>query len=131
MSRLPRFHFVQQRGPWIAQCADPLCAAHLGTDTLPVMRDFGDGQWVWRNPVLFQANPDQFGRAWWNDPGQERWRELMLAGTPVLVRRATPPTTEAPTGSVGTAIGIFETQEVELGERHMTLKLVKRLAEAT
>ncbi|NMG40820.1 hypothetical protein GRZ55_16355 [Chelativorans sp. ZYF759] len=131
MSRLPRFHFVQQRGPWIAQCADPFCMTHLGTDTLPVMRDFGDGQWTWRNPVLFAANPDQFGRAWWNDQGQERWRELLLSGAPVLVRHAIPPTPDAPTGSVGQSIGIFRTSDVEIGEGHMTLKLVERLAEVT
>ena len=45
------------------------------------------------------------------------------AGLPVLVRRATPPTEEAPTGSVGKAIGVFRTQDVELEETHMTLKL--------
>jgi len=131
MTTLPRFRFVQQRGPWIARCSDPLCETRLGTDTVPVMRDFGDGQWAWGNPVLFNGNPDQFGRPWWNDAGQAKWRELLLAGTPVLVRRATATTEEAPTGSVGKAIGVFRTSDVEIGETHMTLKLVERLAEAS
>ena len=131
MKALPRFHFVQERGPWIAHCADPLCAALLGTTIVPVMRDFRDGQWVWGKSVLFNGNPDQFGRAWWNDPGQARWRELLLSGSPLLVRRATPPTTEAPTGSVGEPIGVFRTHDVAIEDNHMTLKLIKRLAEAS
>jgi hypothetical protein len=95
------------------------------------MRDFRDGQWTWGKPVRFEGNPDQFGRAWWNDPGQARWRELLLAGQPVLVRRATPPTTEAPTGSVGEPIGIFRTHDVRIEDEHMTLTLIERLAEAS
>jgi hypothetical protein len=130
MSRLPRFHFIQERGPWVAHCNDPNCEAALGTITVPVMRDFQDGQWNWSNPVVFNGNPDQFGRAWWNDPGQERWRQLLLDRAPLLVRRATPPTNEAPTGSVGEPIGVFQTKDVRIEAETMTLKLVKRLAEA-
>ena len=95
------------------------------------MRDFGDGQWTWGNPVLFNCNPDSSGGPWWNDAAQAKWRDMLLAGLPVLVRRATPPTEEAPTGSVGKAIGVFRTQDVELEETHMTLKLVERLAEVS
>jgi hypothetical protein len=131
VTSLPRLHFVQERGPWIAHCDDPRCASVIGTSTVPVMRDFGDGQWAWRKPVLFNGNPDQFGRPWWNDPGQSRWRELLLAGAPLLVRRATPPTAEAPTGSVGAPIGVFETRDVAIEDNSMTLKLIKRLAEAS
>jgi hypothetical protein len=94
------------------------------------MRDFRDGQWRWGSPVQFNGNPDQFGRPWWNDAGQARWRELLLAGFPLLVRRATPPTADAPTGSVGKPIGVFRTSDVEIGEARMTLKLIERLPEA-
>lgn len=131
MSVRPRFHFVQERGPWIAHCADPGCQAALGTATVPVMRDFGDGQWMWRKPVLFNGSPDQFGRPWWNDPDQMRWRGLLLDGSPLLVRRATLPTESAPTGSVGDPIGIFRTQDVIIESERMTLKLIERLAEAS
>lgn len=131
MMSLPRLHFVQERGPWIAHCDDPICQNLIGTQTVPVMRDFGDGQWKWGNPVLFQGNPDQFGRPWWNDSAQERWRALLLYGTPLLVRRATAPTPDAPTGSVGAPIGVFRTRDVSIGNDRMTLKLVERLAEAS
>lgn len=131
MKALPNFRFVQERGPWIAHCADPRCEALLGTATVPVMRDFRDGQWTWGNPIRFQGNPDQFGRTWWNDAGQARWRELLLAGSPLLVRRATPPTVEAPTGSVGKPIGVFRTHDLRIEEDRMTLILIERLAEAS
>ena len=131
MTRIPKFHFVQERGHWIAHCRDPRCTEFLGTKTVPVMRDFNDGQWVWHNPVLFNANPDQFGRAWWNDGGQRRWRDLMLSGAPLLVRRATSPTDNAPTGSVGKPIGIFRVSDLVIEDDRMTLKLIERLAEAS
>jgi hypothetical protein len=130
MTVMPQFHFVQERGAWIAHCDDPGCIALLETSTVPVMRDFGDGQWTWRNPVLFNGNPDQFGRPWWNDAGQKRWRGLLLERPWVLVRRATAPTAEAPTGSVGKPIGLFRTDEVAISEHRMTLKLLERVAEA-
>ncbi|MGB6116805.1 MAG: hypothetical protein WBF87_01165 [Mesorhizobium sp.] len=128
---LPRFHFVQERGPWIAHCADPRCVELLGTDTVPVLRDFKDGQWTWgKAGISLNANPDQFVRPWWNDAGQERWRELLLAGQPVLLRRATQPTPDAPTGSVGDPVGVFRATNVRIEPEAMSLELVERLANA-
>ncbi|QIE57401.1 hypothetical protein G5B40_19295 [Pikeienuella piscinae] len=126
----PTVGLTQKRGAWLAKSNDQRSADVLGCEIVPVMRDFNDGLWTWGGAAvdfLAEAGESEDG-AWWRKPEHEEWRNLLLEGAPLWVRKAEPASAAHPNGSVGRSIGVFATSAVELGDAQFSLKLTERLA---
>ena len=85
-------NFQQVRGSWIATAATARDAQLLGHRRLPVIRDFGNGDFTWsRDGVAVIVSPDtskdEKTPIWWMLDRNAEWRSLLEAKTPTLIRK--------------------------------------------
>jgi len=121
--------FSQERGRWVARCPSTRIATLCGSELVPVLRDYRNREFDWSVfPVKFTANLDtSIDGAWWMKQEQSKWRALLEARVPVLVRKATRETPEEPNGSVGQKIGLFVPGDVTITENEIDITLIDRL----
>ena len=131
---LRKIQINQQRGAWIANPVSESHALALGHHSVPVMRDYGNGEFKWGSaPVRFfvdiESSIDPLHPAWWMKASLGLWRELLLSEVPVLVRKGTGDETGVDVNSVGRKIGIFKTTNVIIQPSFISLDLTEKLFE--
>lgn len=125
-------NFRQLRGSWVATAATQSDAERVGHDRVPVIRDFGNGDFVWsREAVVVRVTPetskDEKSPIWWMLDKNAEWRSLLKAGTPTLIRKGAGGDHGFGENSVGRKVGIFVPGAVTITPEALDLRFTSRL----
>ena len=125
-------NFQQIRGSWIATAATSRDAQLVGHKRLPVIRDFGNGDFTWsREGVFVRVTPitskDEKSPIWWMLDRNAEWRSLLEAGNPALIRKGTGGDDGFGENSVGRKVGLFVPASVTITSAVLELRFASRL----
>ena len=125
-------NFHQIRGSWIATAATLNDARLVGYPRVPVIRDFGNGDFTWSREglivrVALDTSKDEKTPLWWMLDKNAEWRALLAAQTPTLVRKGTGSDGGFGENSVGRKVGLFVPASVMISPELLELRFPSRL----
>lgn len=125
-------NFQQIRGSWIATAATQRDARLVGHPRVPVVRDFGNGDFIWsREGLIVRVTPDtskdEKSPLWWMLDKNAEWLALLESQTPTLVRKGTGSDHGFGENSVGRKVGLFIPSSVMITPEVLELRFTSRL----